>query len=154
MGTGPLASVKEHGSMRECNSTGHKAPERRPTHRSICDSDYQYGNPEGRGLKLRQSRIDERTDQRTPATRARGVQTPARAASPWSQSETMTLSEPKRGKRTARCTEIEPYCDGCGRTLGRIRLVDVEEPDGQIRVCDDCEGRLNSTILQEVAVYV
>ena len=66
----------------------------------------------------------------------------------------MTLSELKRGKRTDGCTEIEPYCDGCGTTLGRIQLADVEKPDGQIRVCDDCEGRLNATIVQEVAVYV
>ena len=67
----------------------------------------------------------------------------------------MTLSESQRGKRNANCFELdEPYCDGCGTTVGRIRVVNVENPDGLIRVCDDCEGRLNATIVEEVAVYV
>ncbi|WP_265109623.1 hypothetical protein [Halosolutus halophilus] len=47
-----------------------------------------------------------------------------------------------------------PPCDGCGLTVGRVREVEVENPDGEITVCDSCEDSLRATIDAEVRVYV
>lgn len=46
-----------------------------------------------------------------------------------------------------------PPCDGCGLTAGRVRTVEVENPDGRITVCDSCEDRLRSTITEVVRTY-
>ncbi|WP_226004100.1 hypothetical protein [Natrinema salinisoli] len=46
-----------------------------------------------------------------------------------------------------------PPCDGCGLTVGRVREVEVENPDGRITVCDSCEDGLRSTITEAVHIY-
>jgi len=47
-----------------------------------------------------------------------------------------------------------PPCDGCGLTIGCVREVEVQNPDGRITVCDSCEDTLRATIVREVQVYV
>ncbi|USZ71985.1 MULTISPECIES: hypothetical protein [Natronosalvus] len=65
----------------------------------------------------------------------------------------MHTDEGIQSKRTARYVDDEAlYCDGCGTTAGTIRLVDVEDPDGRITVCESCEDLLEATIVQEVSI--
>ncbi|MFC4542028.1 hypothetical protein ACFO5R_08825 [Halosolutus amylolyticus] len=47
-----------------------------------------------------------------------------------------------------------PPCDGCGLTVGRVRELEVQNPDGKVTVCDSCEETLRATIVAEVRVYV
>lgn len=45
---------------------------------------------------------------------------------------------------------LDLVCDGCGSTLSDVRLVEVEDPDGVITVCDTCEPQMRSTIVAEL----
>ena len=48
--------------------------------------------------------------------------------------------------------DVPPW-DRCGVSVGRVREVEVENPDGRITVCEGCEDLLRATIVEEVRVY-
>lgn len=51
---------------------------------------------------------------------------------------------------TRRAHGLDLVCDGCGITSSDVRLVKVEDPDGEITVCDTCEPNLRSTIVEQL----
>lgn len=45
-----------------------------------------------------------------------------------------------------------PYCEGCGTTRGRIREFRVDNREGTVLACDECEDDIRGTIVEALEV--
>ena len=159
----------DYGSMYSRNRTGEKSPDRlqepgigpQPTLETESRASF-FGNSGNDPVSTKVAgypRYESPTD--SDRTRPR-VQAVARAVSPRSHKrETMSEIARNHGKSTGYCNHSDirdtdrdvPHCDGCGLTIGRVREVEVENPDGRITVCENCEDSLRATIAEVIRVY-